>query len=176
MKELLLAIERDNLVKMKALLEGGVNLKQMVIIGEEYDIEEHDEIPLLFYAIRNYASMEAIELLLVYGVDIKDCDETGISSLDTAIKFKRYDIIQLCIDKGIDINDSKRKSGITPIMLASCFSDTKIIEILLKNGANINAKDNHGMSPKDYSRKLGQKKMQSFLTEKGGEFSAYRDG
>ncbi|MEA3490419.1 MAG: ankyrin repeat domain-containing protein [Campylobacterota bacterium] len=175
MKELLEAIEHDNLVKMKALLEEGVDLSTPIIIGEEYDLEDHDEISLLFYVIRNYASLDAIELLLEYGLDIKACDDTGISALDTAIKFKRHDIIKLCIAKGLDVNASSRKSGITPLMLASCFSNIQTVELLLEYGAKINATDRAGMSPKDYARKLGQKKMQEFLSEKGGEFSVYKE-
>ncbi len=176
MEALLEAIERDNLVKMRALLEEGIDLSRPVIIGEEYELDEPDEIGILFYAIRTYASLEAIVLLLEYGVDITACDENGISALDTAIKFKRHDVIELCLDKGLDINDSSRKSGITPLMLASCFSDTKTAELLLQHGADINAIDRSGMSAKDYARKLGQKKMQEFLTEKGGKFSAYGEG
>ena len=175
MKTLLEAIEHDNLVKMKVLLEEGVDLSTPILIGEEYELEDYDEISLLFHSIRNYASLEAIELLLEYGLDIKACDDTGISALDTAIKFKRHDVIELCIDKGLDVNASSRKSGITPLMLASCFSDTRTVELLLECGADINATDRSGMSPKDYARKLGQKKMQEFLTEKGGRFSAYRE-
>jgi len=175
MKELLEAIEHDNLVKMKALLEEGVDLSTPILIGEEYELEDYDEIGLLFYVIRNYASLEAIELLLEYGLDIKACDDTGISALDTAIKFKRHDIIKLCIEKGLDVNVSSRKSGITPLMLASCFSNIQTAELLLEHGADINATDRAGMSPKDYARKLGQKKMQEFLAEKGGRFSAYQE-
>ncbi len=175
MKELLEAIEHDSLVKMKALLEAGVDLSTPILIGEEYELEDYDEISLLFYVIRNYASMEAIELLLEYGLDIKECDDTGVSALDTAVKFKRHDVIKLCIDRGLDVNISSRKSGITPLMLASCFSNTQTVELLLASGADINAIDKAGMSPKDYARKLGQKKMQEFLADKGGLFSAYRE-
>jgi len=175
MKALLEAIEKDNLVKMRKLLEEGVDLSCPVIVGEEYELDEPDEIGILFYAIRNYASLEAIELLLEFGVDLTECDENGISALDTAIKFRRHDVINLCLDRGLDVNESQRKSGITPLMLASCFSDTKTAELLLDYGADINATDRSGMSPKDYARKLGQKKMQKFLEEKGGRFSAYRE-
>jgi len=175
MKSLLEAIEKDNLVKMRELLEQGVDLSRPVTIGEEYDLEEYDEIGILFYAIRSHASLEAIELLLAYGADLEALDENGISSLDTAIKFRRRDIIELCIEKGMNVNESTRKSGITPLMLASCFSDTEIAQVLLDQGADINAVDRSGMSPKDYARKLGQKKMQAFLEEKGGRFSAYRE-
>jgi len=173
MKALLEALDNDNLVKMKALLEEGVDLSQLVIIGEEYELDEPDEIGILFYAIRNYASIEAIELLLLYGVDIFALDDNNISALDTAIKFKRIDMIELCIEKGFDLNKSSRKSGIKPLMLASCFGDTTIAKLLIERGANINEQDGMGMSPKDYARKLGQKKMLEFLEENGALHSAY---
>ena len=175
MKELIKALDNDNLVKMKALLEDGVDLSQLVIIGEEYELDEPDEIEILFYAIRNHASLEAIELLFGYGIDIFDLDENGISTLDTAIKFKRIDIIELCISRGFDLNTSSRKSGIKPLMLASCFGNTTIAKLLIDGGADINGTDGSGMSPKDYAWKLGQKKMLEFLTENGGVHSAYRE-
>jgi ankyrin repeat protein len=173
MKELLEAIEHDSLVKMRALLEQGLDLDQPIIIGEEYDLDEPDEIGLLFYAIRTHASLEAIELLLEYGMDIHQLDEDKISSLDTAIKFKRKDIAQLCIDKGMNLNSTKRRSGMLPLLLAACFNDTQIIELLLTNGADLNATDASGMSAKDYAKKLGQKKMVQFLDEKGAKHNLY---
>ncbi len=173
MKALLEAIEHDALVKMRALLEEGINLEQPIIIGEEYELDEPDEIGLLFYAIRTHASLEAIELLLEYGVDIHQLDDDNISAIDTAIKFKRKDIVQLCIDKGMDLNSTKRRSGILPLLLAACFSDTEMVELLLKNGADLNAADASGMSAKDYAKKLGQKKMVVFLDEKGAKHNLY---
>lgn len=175
MKELIKAIDNDNLVKMKSLLEEGIDLSQLVVIGEEYELDEPDEIGILFYAIRTHASLEAIELLLSYGIDISQLDDNGISTLDTAIKFRRIDIIKLCIDRGFDLNSSSRRSGIKPLMLASCFGDTSIAQLLIDNGADINDKDKSGMSPKDYARKLGQKKMEEFLTQNGGLHKVYRD-
>jgi ankyrin repeat protein len=158
---------------MRALLEQGINLDQPIIIGEEYELDEPDEIGLLFYAIRTHASLEAIELLLEYDVDIHQLDDDKISALDTAIKFKRKDIVQLCIDKGMDLNSTKRKSGILPLLLAACFSDTEMVDLLLKNGAELNATDASGMSAKDYAKKLGQKKMVAFLDAKGAKHNLY---
>ncbi len=173
MKALIEALENDNLVKLRKLLEEGADLSKLVVVGEEYEMDEPEEIGILFFAIRRFASLEAIKLLVDFGLDIKKRDAHGVSALDTAIKFKRVDIIGFCLDEGFDVNESSRKSGITPLMLASCFGDQTIAQLLLARGADINAKDKSGMSPADYARKLGQKRMQEFLTEHGGRFGIY---
>jgi len=174
MTELIQALDNDSLIKIKSILDNGIDLSKPVIIGEEYELDEPDEIHIFFYAIRKHCSIEAIELLLEYGIDIFMLDENGISTLDTAIKFKREDIIKLCIKKGFDLNQSQRKSGIKPLMLTSCFGDIKTAKLLIDNGAEINAKDKSGMSSLDYAKKLGQKKMEKFLKEMGGEHSLYK--
>jgi len=175
MNEITQAIEHDSIAKLRSLLKEGIDLNRPVLIGEEYDLEEYDEISPLFYAIRMYASLEMIKLMLENGVDLFAVDSDGISALDMAIKFKRMDVVRLCIDKGFDLNTTKRKSGITPVMLAACFSDIDLMEILLENGGDINAVDRTGMSPLDYARKLGQKRMQAYLEERGAKHAAYRD-
>ena len=117
------AIENDSVAKMKSLIKSGADLNKPILIGEEYELDDYDDISPLFYAIRKYASLDMIELLLENGVDLMETDSDGVSALDMAIKFKRLDVIQFCLDKGFDLNVTKRKSGITPVMLAACFSN-----------------------------------------------------
>ncbi len=167
------AIENDSIAKLKSLIKEGVDFNKPILIGEEYDLEEYDEISPLFYAIRKYASLELIELMLENGVDIHQTDRDGISALDMAIKFKRKDLVQFCLDKGIDINSTKRRSGILPLLLSCCFNDTELIQMLLDRGADINATDASGMSAKDYAKKLGQKKVVEYLSERGGKHNLY---
>jgi ankyrin repeat protein len=167
------AIENDSVAKMKSLIKEGADLKKPILIGEEYELEDYDEISPFFYAIRKYVCMDMLELMMENGVDLHEVDSDGISALDMAIKFKRKDVIQFCLDKGFDLNVSKRKSGITPVMLAACFSDIEMMKMLLDNGGEINLFDKSGMAPKDYAKKLGQKKMLAFLDEQGAKFSAY---
>jgi len=173
MNEVTQAIENDSVAKMKSLLKSGTDLNKPILIGEEYDLDDYDEISPFFYAIRKYASMEMLTLMLENGVDLHEVDSDGISALDMAIKFKRKDMIQFCVDRGFDLNTSKRKSGITPVMLAACFSDIEMMELLLNNGGDVNIADKSGMAPKDYAKKLGQKKMLDFLDEKGAKFNVY---
>jgi len=163
MRELLDAIENDSLVKIRQILQTDIDLTQGVIIGEEYDLEDPDEISLLFYAIRTHASIEAIELLLDAGVEIVQYDDDHVSTLDIAIKFKRYDVAQRCLDAGIVLNETKRKSGMLPLLLAACFGDEKMVSLLLQYGASLEATDRSGMNAIAYAQKLGQKKMVTFL-------------
>ncbi len=173
MNEVTQAIENDSVAKMKSLLKSGADLQKPILIGEEYELEDYDEISPFFYAIRKYASMEMLELMLENGIDLHEVDSDGISALDMAIKFKRKEVIQFCIDRGFDLNTSKRKSGITPVMLASCFSDLDMMKLLLDNGGDVNIADRSGMAPKDYAKKLGQKSMLAFLDERGAKFNVY---
>jgi ankyrin repeat protein len=173
MEELTEAIENDSIVKVRALCKAGADLTAPIDAGREYGLEDPDNMPVLFYAIRKNASIELIEVLLEYGCSIKEIDEDGLSAIDIAIKFKREDIIHFCMKSGLDINETHRPSGITPIVLASCFSNTAIVELLLKYGAEINAQDGNGMSAKDYARKLGQKKMVTFLHKRGARHNRY---
>ena len=173
MNPLTQAIENDSIAKVKSLIKEGVDLNKPILIGEEYELDEYDDISPFFYAIRKRASLEMLELFLENGVDMMATDSEGVSALDMAIKFKRKDVIQFCIDKGFDLNATKRKSGITPVMLAACFSDYEMMQMILDGGGDINAVDQVGMSPKDYAKKLGQVKMVEYLNERGGKFARY---
>ena len=175
MEELLEAIEHDSLVKIRKICKSGVDLTIPIDMGIEYGLEDPDETTILFYAIRKYASIDSIKILLEYGVDIREIDEDGLSAIDVAIKFKREDVIKFCIEKGLDVNETHRKSGITPIILTACFNNTQIAQLLIENGANINSKDSGGMSVKDYAKKLGQKKMLKFLEERGAKHNLYNE-
>jgi len=92
MNEITQAIENDSIAKLKSLIKKGLDITKPIIIGEEYELEDYDEISPLFYAIRKYASLELIELLLENGADLFARDSDGISALDVAIKYSSVSI------------------------------------------------------------------------------------
>ena len=166
MKELLEAIEHDSLVRLRDLLNSkNYDLNSDVIIGAEYDLDEPDEIPLLFYLIQSGASLEAIELLIEHGMDLHKTTREGLGAIDYAIKYRRKDIVDLCKENGISLSTTKRKSGLTPLMLAASFNDIEMMKYLLENGANAEDRDKKGMNALDYAKKLGQKIAAKFLEE-----------
>ena len=168
MQDLLEAIERDSLAQIKRLLSSKkYDLNSDVEIGTEYDLDEYDEVPLLFWAIQMGASIEAIELLIDNGMDIEHTTREGLGAVDIATKYGRLDVLKLCKKYGIDLTTTKRKSGLTPLMLATSFSDIEIMEYLIKEGASIDSRDNFGMNALDYANKMGQTKAKEFLEKIG---------
>ena len=168
MQELLQAIEHDSLPKIKSLLKSkDYDLNCEVVIGAEYDLDEPDEIPLLFYVIQTGASLEAIELLIANGMKLDYTNREGLGAIDIAVKYRRKDIVTLCKNSGIDLTTSKRKSGLTPLMLAASFNDIDMMKFLIAEGADIKGVDRHGMDAMAYATKLGQKSAVKFLEELG---------
>ena len=168
------AAERDNLVALRKILDQEQpDLNAEVIIGEEYDLDEPDEIPLLFYLIQKQVSREAIELLLDAGMDLSYINREGLGAVDIAVKYRRKDILELCKKAGIDLSTTRRKSGMTPLMLAAAFNDTEMLEYLLEQGASLDTIDAYGMTALDYARKMGQSRMEELLKEKGAKHKLY---
>jgi len=164
MQELLLAIEHDSLPKIKSLLKSkDYDLNCEVVIGVEYDLDEPDEIPLLFFVIQTGASLEAIELLIENGMALEYTNREGLGAVDIAVKYRRKDIVTLCKNSGIDLTTSKRKSGLTPLMLAASFNDIEMMKFLISEGADAKGVDRYGMDAVAYANKLGQKKAVEFL-------------
>ncbi len=164
MDQLLEALSHDNLVTLKKILDADeVDLTQEVIMGVEYELDEPDEVSLLFFAISSGTSREAIEMLVDAGIDIKAVNREGVGALDIAIKYKRMDIIALCDQHGVSLLESRRKSGITPLILAASFNDMEIVAYLLSKGASVHDVDKYGMTAAAYAKRMGQKKMLAFL-------------
>ena len=164
MQILLEALKHDNLIALKKRLASKeVDLTQEVLMGAEYELDEPDEVPLLFFAVSSGASREAIEMLIDAGLDITEVNREGVGILDIAIKYKRMDIIELCEAHGISLCKSRRKSGITPLILAASFNDMEIVTYLLSKGASVKDTDKYGMTAAAYAKRMGQKKMSEFL-------------
>ncbi|NPA50557.1 MAG: ankyrin repeat domain-containing protein [Epsilonproteobacteria bacterium] len=174
-ERLIEAIKRDSLLEVEKILKSQeIDLNQDISIAREYNLEEDEEIPFIFYLVLIGASLDMFKLLLKYGLDINYATKEGLSLIDYAIKHRRIDILKLCKESGFNLNESRRKSKITPLMLAASFNDQEIAEYLINEGVSIDKVDNFGMNALDYARKLGQKRMEEFLKSKGAKHHFYK--
>ncbi|WP_456432086.1 ankyrin repeat domain-containing protein [Nitratifractor sp.] len=155
---------RDERARLRAILsKESPDLNVDVRVGEEYDLDEYDEIPLLFYLIMHGAEREVIEILCDAGMDLMQTNREGLGAVDMAIKYRRPEIVRLCKERGLDLNESRRKSGMTPLMLAAAFNDLELVRYLIAEGVEIGRRDRYGMNALDYARKLGQSRVREFL-------------
>lgn len=83
-----------------------------------------------------------IEALLSLGLGIEATNEYSNSLLQKAIESSSFDVAQLLIEHGANVNHQD-SNGTTPLMRAAQ-SMPEIIELLIEKGANIEDKDNKG--------------------------------
>jgi len=123
----------------------------------------------LIEAVKNDALNQTKSLLAEGcddGADLFWTTEEGVSLLDEAVEHNRLDLAELFIEKGIDPAETRRKSGMTALMLAACFEYLEMMELLYEKGADLYAVDQMGFTAADFARKLRKTGAQKWIEEK----------
>ena len=94
--------------------------------------------------------------------------------LTYAIYADKAQVVNYLIEKGADVNldathgDRKFNTlGKKPLHIAAEGGNKEIVEILINNGANINAKDEYGETPLMSACKMGRNEVADFLIKNG---------
>lgn len=152
-KQLSWAIEDANLLKVKKLLESGVNPN----IADKWGTNS-----LYFAASRGH--VEIVRCLLEHG------GEANIRAMDGAAHSGSIKIIQLLLDAGCPVDrepamsDEERK--MSPLSMALCWERDDAVELLLKAGADPNVQGDHGTTPLMYAKSI---KALDFLLQAGAD-------
>jgi ankyrin repeat protein len=110
-----------------------------------HSTDENDN-TALHYSTRK-GDCEVAELLLAQGVDINAKNCRGETALHIALENEFIDLANLLIDKSIDIDAKTFKLELTALHIAIETKNSKIISTLLKQHANVNAKNILGQTP-----------------------------
>ncbi|KAI9650422.1 hypothetical protein NHQ30_000436 [Ciborinia camelliae] len=178
---LLFAIEKGNIGIIRLLLDRGVDIEAM---------NSANQTPLLF-AIEK-GNIDIIRLLLDNGADLevnKDERETNPSKfqlplslgevkrlrgqmpLHLAIEKGNINIIQLLLDKGIDLEGKNWKIK-KSLVLAIDKEDINIIQLLLDRGADLEAGCSIDQIPLFLAIKKGNINIIQLLLDRGADFEA----
>ncbi len=141
-KQLFNAISKGSLDDVKKSLENGASLTSINLL-KEYNT------PLFaaIYAPITVNKILIIELLLKKGANPNDSDVKGKTPLSAALTLNEIvreesnqipAIVKLLLDFGADVNKPSG-DGYTPIMEARNRSTPDLINLLIKNGADVNA-------------------------------------
>jgi len=129
------------------------------------DLQETNEVgeSVLACALRAHCDMDFLMLLIESGADKFDFDDEGVSIFDMAITYNNIEMVEYLIQEGIDINNTNRRSGFTPLMGAACYGRVEIAKILIDNNADQEATDSKGFSAIDFARKMNKKSVLELL-------------
>ncbi len=154
MNEWLDLLRRNDYISIKKHIRNGADVNQKSETGES----------VLAYALRYRCDDDILELLIESGADVRDTDNEGVSIFDMAITYDNLALVQRLVEEGIyDVNETRRKSGFTPLMCATCYGRVEVAKYLLEKGADRNAVESKGLSAADFARKMNKKTILKLL-------------
>jgi uncharacterized protein len=140
-----------------------LNVKKYIKDGADVNDANENGESVLACAIRSSCDNELLMLLIDNDADIFDFDEEGVSIFDMAITYNNIEMVNYLIEHGIDVNETKRRSGFTSLMAATCYGRVEIAKILLSHGANQTTTDIKGFTAVDFARKMNKKSILKLL-------------
>ncbi len=128
------------------------------------------------------ARISALCLTVIFSMTgIVSCAHTK-QGLLTAIKENDTPLVSSIIEKRNGLVDSRYRTSnikkITPLMLAAKYNNREMAEVLIRAGADINARDKHvigSYSPLEYAAYYNSPAVAEFLIEKGADVNEKND-
>jgi len=115
-------------------------------------------------------ALKVVKLLLSNKADINIEDRDGKSALTYAASEANPLLVRALLEQGANPNVTDRSQGnATPLILAVGVRSVGIAEMLIKKGANVNAKDQFGKSALNYAIERGPQKMIEVLRKAGAK-------
>ncbi len=71
--------------------------------------------------------------------------------------------------EGADANAKDGRFGVSALMLASSKGRIEIVELLVNSGADVNARDDEGLTALWYARRANHMEVMAFLQERGAK-------
>lgn len=102
------------------------------------------------YLIRNVeaGNLRGVEILLLAdGIDPNTKGRDGLTALMSAAYTNRKEITELLIAQGADVNEKHREYRFTALNIALLQGHTETADILIDNGAEVDASDDDGWTP-----------------------------
>ena len=95
-----------------------------------------------------HGHLAAVDAMLDYGADPSvGCQDSGVTALMYAAANKQLDVAKLLLGKGKAEVDQRHNGGGTALIEAGSGGAVEAMKLLVEHGANIDAKDEDGVSP-----------------------------
>lgn len=117
-----------------------------------------------------FGHKELVKILLNNEADpnIAANNSFKVTPLHSACAVSNYEIAQLLIKNGADVN-AKQMQGVTPLHSAAHNGQTNLVRLLINNGANINSKMDDGQTPLSMAIEKEFNETIAVLKKNGGQ-------
>ncbi|TFG61049.1 MAG: ankyrin repeat domain-containing protein [Spirochaetales bacterium] len=122
----------------------------------------------LIYAIME-TDQDEIKKLIDAGAPLDSPEIYDLTPLQAARYTGDYEILQLLLDMGADINNPASESGDTVLMDAAMDGDLGMVKFLVSRGADINLRNSSGISAAAWAYTEGREDVYDFLMAEGSE-------
>ena len=137
-------------------------IKSMIQLGAKPTVTNNNHETPLMLAVKE-GQNEAVQVLYDYHDKKLDRDAEGNTLLFSAAMNGREDTLRLLLRKDKEEINSKNNEGKTALIIAAEYGYTKIVEILLHNGADVALKSKEGKTALDYAKKWKHKEIINIL-------------
>ena len=115
--------------------------------------------------------------LIQKGADVNGIDAVGITPIEWAARAKAFKVARLLISNRAFIIDYVSENGQTPLhIFAGVYlagtGNTEIANLLIRQGADVNARNYDGFTPLHHAAKWNNSKTLALLIRKGGDVNA----
>lgn len=155
---------RDYTPVIQALAVGGADLNLRSEKGET----------ALTLALHTDASKEVIDTLIEYGADVNLSDQNNIPPLHIAVRNRKPAQVQQLVNAGANLETKNGEQQLTPLLQVTVFDDylpqdSEIAEILLKAGADKEARSIQEMTALMFTSKRNKRSLTRLLLASGAD-------
>ncbi len=129
----MLAAQNDHLAIVQELLTAGATVDTF---------NKYHEDALFYAADRDYA--DVVQCLLEKGSDPSTIGPDGCTPLQLAAHVGDLAMAEHLLDKGADINAARKKTGLTPLILATAYGHPEVVSLLLSHHADMQKTEQQG--------------------------------
>ena len=121
-------------------------LRELVASGADINTKNSQGETPLFRAV-GYGSSVVVKELLELGANAEEPNLDGIRPLMRAVEVQSRTLVALLLDHGALPNHQGEAETSTPLHTAALLPSNTICQLILRNGANVNARDSLGQTP-----------------------------
>lgn len=158
-----------------AVREGNQDVVNMMLEVKDVSVDVRDagDRNALHYAIK-FGQTGMVRLLLKHGCDSRARDERNMFPLMIAVLENNVEVAQMLLDSGVPVDDtgfysqSDGETDSTALIMAAQTGAYEVAELLLAQGANVNAVSAFERTALFWANKEGQSRVAELLEQHGG--------